>query len=95
MSKKNADSIGGGVFLIGLGVLFLLDWFWPGILLLIGIVALVNQSIKGEFLNGLVALLIFGGLTAVFTFSFDWAIILPIFMIGIGVIALVNALRRR
>jgi hypothetical protein len=95
MSKQNADSIGGGVFLIGLGVLFLLNWFWPGILLLIGIVALVNQSIKGEVVGGLVALLIFGGLTALFTFSFDWKIIGPIFLIVVGLIALVNALRGR
>ena len=35
-------SISGGVFLIGLVVLWYYDWFWPGILFLIAIMAIVG-----------------------------------------------------
>lgn len=94
MSKK-ADAISGGGFLIGLGALFLFDWFWPGIFLLLGIVALAGEAMKGKVWNGLVALLILGGLAAAFSFNWDWSIILPIALIGLGVLALLNSLRGR
>jgi hypothetical protein len=35
--RKRASSISGGIFLIGLGVLFLTGWWWPGILVVIGL----------------------------------------------------------
>lgn len=35
-------AISGGVFVIGLGVLWLLDFFWPGILLLIGLMIVIG-----------------------------------------------------
>ena len=35
-------AISGGVFVIGLGVLWLLDLFWPGILLLIGLMIIIG-----------------------------------------------------
>ena len=95
MDKQNADTISGGVLLIGLGVLFLFDWFWPGILLLIGVVSLVNQWIKGRFASGLTSLLVLGGLTIAFSFNFDWAIVFPVVLIGLGVIGVANALRGR
>ena len=95
MYKQNSDTIGGGVFLIGLGVLFLFDWFWPGILALIGIVAFVNQWLKGNLTGGLTSLILFGGLALVFSVGIDWGIIVPIALIGFGLLALVNALRGR
>lgn len=95
MGKQNSDTISGGVFLIGLGVLFLFDWFWPGILLLMGVVSLVNQWSKGRFASGLASLLVLGGLTIAFSFNFDWAIVFPVALIGLGVIGVVNALRGR
>ena len=35
-------SISGGVFLIGLLVLWYYDWFWPGILFLIALMAIIG-----------------------------------------------------
>ncbi len=93
MSKQNADTIGGGVFLVGLGVLFLLDWFWPGILALLGIVALVTQWMRGNFLSGLSSLVFLGGLTILSAVGFAWEYVVPIGLIVLGLIALVKAVR--
>ena len=90
MHRQNADTIGGGIFLIGLGILFLTDWFWPGILALIGVVALVNQTLRGEPLIGLATLVFFGGLTVLIEFNFDWMIIVPVGLIAVGVLSLAN-----
>ncbi len=40
--------ISGGVFLIGLGILFLTGTFWPGILFLVGISAIAGGLLKKE-----------------------------------------------
>jgi hypothetical protein len=95
MYKQNADTISGGVFLIGLGVLFLVHWLWPGILLLLGLVGLVHEWMKGERSKGLTAFLILGGLAVLFSFNFSWNIVLPVALICLGLIWIVNALRRR
>lgn len=39
-------SIGGGIFLIGLAILFATDWFWPGILVLIGVTSLAEVFLR-------------------------------------------------
>lgn len=93
MSKQNADTLGAGMFLVGLGVLFLLDWFWPGILGLLGIVALVTQSARGNLLRGLSSLVLLGGLTILFTIGFAWEYVFPIGLIVLGLIALAKAIR--
>lgn len=95
MSKHNADSISGGIFLIGLGVLFLINWFWPGILLLLGIVNLINQWAKGNLSQGLTGLVIFGGLSFFFTFNWAWEYVFSLALIGIGLLVLINTLQNR
>jgi hypothetical protein len=95
MTKQNADTISGGVFLVGLGVLFLIHWLWPGILLLLGLVALVREWMQGERSKGLTAFLILGGLAVLFSINFSWSIVLPVALICLGLIWIVNALRGR
>ena len=93
MSKQNADTLGAGMFLVGLGVLFLLDWFWPGILGLLGIVALATQWARGNLLRGLSSLVLLSGLTILFTVGFAWEYVFPIGLIVLGLIALAKAIR--
>ena len=35
-------AISGGIFIIGIGLLWFFDWFWPGILFLIGLMMIVG-----------------------------------------------------
>ncbi len=93
MVTKNADTLGAGMFLVGLGVLFLLDRFWPGILALLGIVALVTQWARGNLLRGLSSFTLLGGLTVLFVGGFAWEFVFPIGLIVLGLIALVKAIR--
>ena len=93
MTKQNADTLGAGMLLVGLGVLFLLDWFWPGILGLLGIVALATQWARGNLLRGLSSLVLLGGLTILFTVGFAWEYVFPIGLIVLGLIGLAKAIR--
>lgn len=45
MNRKNALA---GLWLIGLGILFLVDFFWPGILILIGLSMIISAYVKDE-----------------------------------------------
>lgn len=47
-SRQSLKNVQTAVWLIGLGVLFLLDAFWPGILILIGLSMLVQSFMPEE-----------------------------------------------
>jgi hypothetical protein len=85
-----ADSIAGGVFLIGLGLLFATRFWWPGILFLVAIVALLEGWIGGKgwpaIQGGL--WMVFIALWAMFHFS------LAFLFVGLGIGMLVGALAR-
>ncbi len=82
MNKTRADQIAGGVFLVGLGLLFAnVISFWPGILFVIGAANIARGMAEGrEWYNvsGGVWLI---GLGFVFLFNFSW----PILLILIGI----------
>ena len=88
MTEKRSNEIFGGTFLIGLAVLFVINWWWPGIMYVIGIALLVRAVAEGknwmEETRGLIAL----GIGVVFTvfdflhfFNFNWW---PLILILIG-----------
>jgi hypothetical protein len=45
ISKDRADQVFGGIILIGIAILFIVNWLWPGILFVLGI-ALIAKSIS-------------------------------------------------
>ncbi len=89
MSENRANEIFGGTFLIGLAVLFLINWWWPGIMYVIGISMIVRAVAQGRSWmserGGLVVL----GIGVIFTvidglkiFTFNWW---PLILILLGV----------
>ena len=98
MTDKRANEIFGGTFLIGLAILFLINWWWPGIMYVIGIALIIRAVAEGknwmEERGGLIAL----GIGVVFTvidllklFSFNWW---PLILIAIGLYLLFGSRRR-
>jgi hypothetical protein len=84
-SEKRAEQVSGGVFLIGLALLFMGQFpFWPGILLVIGASTLASAVVKRSVwsaLNGLVWLF---GLAFLFSTGLWWPGIL--ILIGLSMI---------
>lgn len=88
MTERRANEIFGGTFLIGLAVLALINWWWPGIMYVIGIAMLARAVAQGrnwmDERGGLIALAI--GVVFTLTdvlriFSFNWW---PIVLILLG-----------
>jgi hypothetical protein len=85
VSKQRADQIGGGVFLIGLGLLFTdVLSFWPGILLVIGASALASGIAEGQSGQKVTGGLWMLGIGLFFLVGFSWPLIL--ILIGVGML---------
>ncbi|MBI5669635.1 MAG: hypothetical protein HZC41_16655 [Chloroflexi bacterium] len=87
VSKERADQIAGGVFLIGLGLLFtnVLD-FWPGILFVIGASNIARGMAEGRPWYNVSGGLWLIGLGLVFLLNFSF----PVILILIGLSMLVG-----
>ncbi len=97
MNDKRSNEVFGGTFLIGLALLFLLNWWWPGILYVIGIALIVRAVAQGRNWMGERAGLISLAIGVFFTvidllkvFTFNWW---PLILILIGLYLLFGSHR--
>lgn len=86
--NQRANALVGGIWLIGLGMLFATRFWWPGIMFVIGIAAVVQCWIRGHPLYAMHAgfWAIFIGFWAVFKFS------MAFFFVGLGAYVILSAL---
>jgi hypothetical protein len=94
--KRKADGISGGIFLICLGVLVYTGWWWPGIMVAIGLSSGASLIFRGQIWRGILSFAFFVsipiGIWIITETQIPWTIIGPLILIGIGVIVLVKAL---
>lgn len=63
MSNANASNgVSGGIMLIGLGMLLLTGWWWPGIMLVLGLSAGARLFLEGQTTQALATMLLFIGI---------------------------------
>lgn len=88
ISKDRADQIFGGIFLIGLAVLFATGWWFPGILFVVGAASLGRTYADGKSLsenNGALITIAIGGIFLIGdVFSFFGGNWLPLLFILLG-----------
>jgi hypothetical protein len=65
--QKQASGISGGIFLIGLGVLFLTDWLWPGTMLVIGLSGCAELILWGKISKGIGTIAFFCAIPIIWT----------------------------
>lgn len=97
-TQTQSRNISGGIFLIGLGILFLVDWWWPGIMLVIGAAAAADHALRGAWPKAIGIFALFAGIPLVIELvgliTIPWPILLPILLIGLGILVLFQTLRR-
>ncbi len=79
-SEQRADQVSGGVFMIGLAVMFLTGYWWPGILFVIGASTLARGMAEGRAWYSVQGALWMIGLGVVFALGFS----LPLLLVLIG-----------
>lgn len=99
MNEKRGNEVFGGIFLIGLAILFLIQWWWPGIMYVIGVALLARAVSQGRpWLDeraGLMALaigVVFTLIDLLRIFSFNWW---PVVLVLLGLYLLFGNRRLR
>ena len=100
MNKQSrASGISGGIFLISLGILIITGWWWPGIMVAVGLAGGAELVFRGKIWRGIGTLAFFCAIPVVVSIiqavNIPWAFVGPMILIGIGVIILVKALYLR
>jgi len=85
MSKKKADGISNGIFLIGIGILVFTDGWWPGILAVLWATLAVRQLLTGRLYDLILTSIILLGLVIISLLNLNWTIIAPVLLILGGI----------
>lgn len=83
LPKRKANALSNGVFLIGLGILFYTNAWWPGILIAIWVSLALRQYLTSRTYDLIISTFILVGLFLITLFKLDWSLLMPIlFVIG-------------
>jgi hypothetical protein len=92
MDKERAGSgITSGLLLIGLGVIWFTDWWWPGIMVVLGIAIGSGLVFRGRYVPAIVMMAIFFGIPILTEAQIQRDLFAPMVLIGVGVIIIVKA----
>jgi hypothetical protein len=89
--QAEGNGVAGALLLIGLAVLMLTNWWWPGIMVVLGIAIGTGLVSEGKVLPGLIAAAIFFGIPLLAEFQVRWETFGPLALIGLGVIGLARS----
>ena len=83
LSRKKAEAISNGVFLIALAILLYTGFWWPGILLAIWSMLATRQYLSGRTYDLIISSVILIGLFIFYFFNVDWSVFMPVlFVVG-------------
>lgn len=83
LSKRKAEAISNGVFLVGIGILFWTNGWWPGILLVIWAALATRQYFTARIWDFSISTVILVGLFITTFFNITWSVLMPVlFVIG-------------
>jgi hypothetical protein len=90
--------VAGGVILIGIGMLALTGWWWPGIMLVIGCGLAAERLLRGEFVQAIGVLALFLviplGVSVLQHIDIPWSLVGPFVLVAVGLAIVVRAIAR-
>ena len=78
------NGITGGIFLVGIGTLMFTNWWWPGIMLVIGLAVSSGLILRGKYLPALITLTFFAAIPLLVTADIPWGVFVPFILIAMG-----------
>lgn len=96
---RRRSTISGGVFLIGLGMLLLTGWWWPGIMLVIGAASASELFLRGKVLSAMGTFALFAGIPLMIDLvnavDLPWGWLGAFVLIGLGLVRVTGSLTER
>ncbi len=90
------SGVAGGVMLLGLGALLISGWWWPGILVVIGIALAAERLLEGRYgAAGVIAVLFIGiplAISGISKIDIPWTWLIAFVLVGLGLSSIVKAL---
>ena len=90
--NRMAGAISGGIFLISLGVLLYTGWWWPGIMIALGLSSGASLIFRGRIWQGILSLAFFCSIPiAIWIINeteISWTLVGAFILIGLGVITI-------
>jgi hypothetical protein len=88
--QRDHNPITAGLLLLGIGVLMLTHWWWPGIMVVLGIAIGAGLVFRGQYVRGLILAAIFFAIPWLVTRDIPWNIYGPMILIGVGLVVLIK-----
>lgn len=85
MSKKKADAISNGIFLIAIGILVFTSYWWPGILIAIWATLATRQYLTGRLYDLILTTILLLGLSVVIILNLNWSVLVPVLLVLGGI----------
>ncbi len=89
--RDSRNPITGGLLLAGIGVLLLTGWWWPGIMVVLGIAIGAGLVFRNRYLEGAVVAAIFFAIPLLTESNLPWHIFGPMLLVGVGLVVLAKA----
>ncbi|OQY43346.1 MAG: hypothetical protein B6242_14830 [Anaerolineaceae bacterium 4572_78] len=94
--SEKANAVSTGVLLIGIGMLILTGWWWPGIMLVLGLSGATRLLIRGMFRQAIwtfaLFILIPIGIAIMQSIHVPWHVVIPLVLIGMGAMYILKGL---
>ena len=94
--RKERSGVAGGLILIGIGVLLITGWWWPGIMVVIGVALAAERWLSGSTREAMVVLGVFlaipVGIAVMTSIDIPWIWVIALVLIGLGASGVVKAL---
>jgi hypothetical protein len=94
--RKERSGVAGGLILIGIGVLLITGWWWPGIMVVIGVALAAERWLSGSAREAIMVLGIFLAIPVVIALmtniDIPWIWLIALVLIGLGAAGVVKAM---
>jgi hypothetical protein len=94
--RTERTGIAGALILVGVGVLLITGWWWPGIMVVLGIAFAAERLMAGRMVDALVVLAIFLGIPlaiwVVGAVDIPWFWVIGLVLIGLGAAGVIRVL---
>lgn len=94
--NRERSGVAGGLILIGIGVLLITGWWWPGIMVVLGVALASERWLAGRTRDAFVTLAIFLGvpmaISLMGSIDIPWMWVIALVLIGFGIAGVVKSM---